>query len=124
MLYTRRPHPNSGWPTCLRLCPWSPPVEHNGQRLDALRELLYRSGPRWPGETHVPTDDRRDPWDGRCLAARDVPSAVDAVHPQVHWLEAEHSPHTDRNPYCGPLSVVSGVFGRLSGEWEDVDFRW
>jgi ketosteroid isomerase-like protein len=52
------------------------------------------------------------------FAAGDVPSVVDAMDPQIEWLEAEGFPYADGNPYVGPSAVVAGVFTRLGEEWE------
>jgi ketosteroid isomerase-like protein len=50
-------------------------------------------------------------------AAGDVPSAVDAMDPQLDCREAEPFPYADGNPYRGPSAVESQVFTHLRTEW-------
>jgi len=52
------------------------------------------------------------------FAAGDIPGVIGRMSPDMVWNEAENFPYADGNPYCGPDSILSGVFGRLGAEWE------
>jgi uncharacterized protein len=49
----------------------------------------------------------------------DIAAFLARLDPQVRWNEAEGHPLADRNPYIGPAAIVSGVFERLLGAWDD-----
>jgi ketosteroid isomerase-like protein len=48
----------------------------------------------------------------------DIPTIIEALAPDVEWLEAENFIYADRNPYIGPNAVLEGVFMRIGAEWE------
>lgn len=48
----------------------------------------------------------------------DVPAVLSMMSPDIVWNEAENFPYADGNPYTGPEAVLSGVFGRLGGDWD------
>ena len=51
----------------------------------------------------------------------DMPGVLAALDPQVEWWEAENFIYADGNPYVGPEAVLTGVFARIGGEWEDFE---
>jgi uncharacterized protein len=53
------------------------------------------------------------------FAKGDVPAVLGALDPNVEWWEAENFPYADGNPYKGPQAVLTGVFMRLAGDWEN-----
>jgi uncharacterized protein len=53
------------------------------------------------------------------FARGDVPAALGAFAPDIHWNEAEGFVYADGNPYVGSDAILNGVFGRLAGEWEN-----
>ena len=50
--------------------------------------------------------------------AGDVPGVVGRMSPEIVWNEAENFPYADRNPYLGPVAVLTGVFARLGSDWD------
>ena len=52
------------------------------------------------------------------FGAGDVPGVVSRMSPDIVWNEAENFPYADRNPYLGPEAILTGVFGRISTEWD------
>jgi len=52
------------------------------------------------------------------FAAGDVPAILERMSGDIEWNEAENFPYADRNPYCGPEAVLSGVFARFGEEWD------
>jgi hypothetical protein len=52
------------------------------------------------------------------FAAGDVESVLAMMNAEIEWNEAENFPYADRNPYIGRESILSGLFARLSEEWE------
>lgn len=52
------------------------------------------------------------------FAAGDVEGVLGRMHPEIVWMEAEHFPYADGNPYVGPRAVAEGVFARCIGEWD------
>jgi ketosteroid isomerase-like protein len=53
------------------------------------------------------------------FAKGDVPTVLGALDPNVEWWEAENFLYADGNPYKGPQAVLTGVFMRLAGDWEN-----
>jgi ketosteroid isomerase-like protein len=53
------------------------------------------------------------------FAQGDVPTISAALDSEVEWLEAENFIYDDGNPYIGPQAVLSGVFMRIGGDWEN-----
>lgn len=53
------------------------------------------------------------------FARGDVAAALDAMAPDIHWLEAENYPYADGNPYIGPEAVLKGVLERVPAEWDE-----
>lgn len=49
----------------------------------------------------------------------DIGGVIGALSPEVEWWEAENFIYADANPYVGPDAVLSGVFMRIGGEWDD-----
>ena len=47
----------------------------------------------------------------------DVAGVIARMSPGLVWNEAENFPYADGNPYRGPEAILSGVFGRLGGDW-------
>ena len=52
------------------------------------------------------------------FARGDAGAVLGTLSPNVRWMEAEHFPYADGNPYVGPQRVAEGVFGRLMREWD------
>ena len=50
--------------------------------------------------------------------AGDVAGVIARMSPGMVWNEAENFPYADGNPYRGPEAILSGVFGRLGGDWD------
>jgi ketosteroid isomerase-like protein len=48
----------------------------------------------------------------------DVPSVINALAPDIEWLEAENFIYADGNPYIGPNAVLEGVFMRIAADWD------
>ena len=48
----------------------------------------------------------------------DIAGVINALDPQVEWLEAENFIYADGNPYVGPNAVLEGVFMRIGTEWD------
>jgi ketosteroid isomerase-like protein len=57
------------------------------------------------------------------FARGDIPAVLEALDANVEWQEAECFLYADQNPYMGPEAVLSGVFARIGGEWEDFEVR-
>jgi len=53
------------------------------------------------------------------FGAGDLPAFLAHLDLRIQWNEAEGFPYADRNPYVGPDAIVSGVFQRLLGDWDD-----
>ena len=53
------------------------------------------------------------------FAAGDIGGVLGRMAPDMVWNEAENFPYADGNPYEGHDAILSGVFARLGGEWED-----
>ena len=53
------------------------------------------------------------------FAQGDIPTVLAALDPEVEWWEAENFIYDDGNPYLGPQAVLSGVFMRIGGDWEN-----
>ena len=49
----------------------------------------------------------------------DIPSAIGTLDPQIVWREAENFIYADHSPYVGVDAVLSGLFARLGGEWDN-----
>ena len=43
----------------------------------------------------------------------DIDSVVEAMHPEIEWHEAEHSPWHAPGGHHGPQAVLANVFGRI-----------
>lgn len=52
------------------------------------------------------------------FAAGDMDGVLASMSPDIRWIEAEHNPYADGNPYIGPKAVLEGVFSRCAGEWD------
>jgi uncharacterized protein len=48
----------------------------------------------------------------------DIPFVIGILDPQIVWTEGENFVYADHSPYVGIDTVMSGLFGRLAGEWE------
>ncbi len=48
----------------------------------------------------------------------DVPAILGIFHPEIEWWEAENFVYADKNPYRGPMAVLTGVFARLGSQWD------
>jgi ketosteroid isomerase-like protein len=48
----------------------------------------------------------------------DVPHIINALAPDIEWLEAENFIYADGNPYIGPNAVLEGVFMRIGADWD------
>ena len=57
------------------------------------------------------------------FAKGDIGSVLRTFHPAIVWMEAEHIPYADGNPYVGPQRVLEGVFGRIGSEWDGFSIR-
>ena len=51
----------------------------------------------------------------------DMPGVLAALDSRVEWWEAENFIYADGNPYVGPEAVLTGVFARIGGEWEEFE---
>ena len=49
----------------------------------------------------------------------DIPTAISTLDPQIVWREAENFIYADHSPYVGVDAVLSGLFARLGGEWDN-----
>jgi uncharacterized protein len=47
----------------------------------------------------------------------DIPFVIGILDPKIVWNEAENFVYADQNPYIGVDAVLTGVFGRLGGDW-------
>ena len=54
----------------------------------------------------------------QCFATGDIPGLGALLSSEIEWNEAENFPYADGNPYRGPDAIISGVFARISAEWE------
>ena len=53
------------------------------------------------------------------FGAGDIGGVVGLMSPDIVWNEAENFLYADHNPYVGPDAILTGVFGRIGGEWDD-----
>lgn len=53
------------------------------------------------------------------FAAGDVEGFAALMAPAIVWSEAEGNPYADLNPYTGPEAVMTGLFARLLGDWNN-----
>ena len=55
----------------------------------------------------------------------DIDAVVDAMHPEIEWHEAEHSPWHAPGGHHGPTEILTNVFGRIPGDFDrfEVDPR-
>lgn len=49
----------------------------------------------------------------------DIPLAISTMAEDVEWHEAEGNPYADKNPYIGADAIITGLFARLGGEWDN-----
>lgn len=49
----------------------------------------------------------------------DIPTAIGTLDAQIVWREAENFVYADHSPYVGVDAVLSGLFARLGGEWDN-----
>lgn len=54
----------------------------------------------------------------RAFGAGDGATIAGLLDPGLVWIEAEHGPYADRNPYNGPGAVFEGLFARIGAEYE------
>ena len=55
----------------------------------------------------------------RSFSTHDMKAVKNALDKNIEWYEADHFPYADGNPYMGPDAVITGVFSRISNEWEN-----
>jgi uncharacterized protein len=48
----------------------------------------------------------------------DIDAVVAAMHPDIAWHEAEHSPWHAAGGHHGPTEVLTNVFGRIPGTFD------
>ena len=53
------------------------------------------------------------------FGAGDIAAVVALMSPDIVWNEGENFLYADHNPYVGPDAILTGVFGRIGGEWDD-----
>lgn len=49
----------------------------------------------------------------------DIEAVMQAMHPEIEWHEAEHSPWHEPGGYRGPQAVVANVFARIPQAFEN-----
>ncbi len=50
----------------------------------------------------------------------EVPTVLDAMHPEIEWREAEGNPYaSEGGPFTGPQEILDKLFVRLNEEWND-----
>lgn len=51
----------------------------------------------------------------------DVAGAVAALHPDIEWIEAEHSPYGwPGAPLVGPVAIAEAVWSKLARDWVEL----
>ena len=69
--------------------------------------------------TETPSDNVRLVKDAYAAFSRDdIDAVVDAMHAEIEWHEAEHSPWHAPGGHHGPTAVLTNVFARIP---EDFD---
>ncbi|GLQ21595.1 nuclear transport factor 2 family protein [Algimonas porphyrae] len=53
------------------------------------------------------------------FAAGDMPRVLGTMADDIVWNEAQGNPYADQNPYVGPEAILTGLFARLGGDWEN-----
>lgn len=53
------------------------------------------------------------------FAAGDMPRVLGTMADDIVWNEAQGNPYADKNPYVGPDAILTGLFARLGGDWEN-----
>ena len=52
------------------------------------------------------------------FAAGDIEAVLARMAPDIVWNEAESFAYADGNPYRGPQAILSGVFGRITADYD------
>jgi uncharacterized protein len=57
------------------------------------------------------------------MNAGDIASAAAKMHPQLEWIEAEHSPYArPGSPLVGVTAVIHAVWSHLALDWVNLRF--
>lgn len=53
------------------------------------------------------------------FAKGDIPDVLNRMDPDIVWSEAENFIYADGNPFIGPQTILTKIFARLAGEWDN-----
>jgi ketosteroid isomerase-like protein len=102
----------------------SGPALHDGERPEADKALADALTVDHALHEHGPPDvvELVREWYAQ-MNAGDVAAATRKLHPEVEWVEAEHSPYgRPGEPIVGTAAVSRAVWSRLAKDWSDLRF--